>query len=144
MRSELSFSYNGCYTKVKEPSLHEYLPIPRWRILFPTVLSLSETASSGIWTRITVSISYGGNHCTTNAYKSFCIDGEIWIEWKSLCGELCQGMASCAMRHEICWGSGKCTHLCMLLFVEAGPKREVCLWWALLLYATLTMSPSSH
>ena len=52
---EYSFSYTGCVTKAKGPSLPNYLPIAgrkEWFILFPKALARSEqqTASSMIWT----------------------------------------------------------------------------------------------
>ena len=63
---EFSFSKTGCHTKVKEPSLLNYLPITRRRIVgvIPfSVLALLEiqTASSSIWTQVAMSISYDGN-----------------------------------------------------------------------------------
>ena len=52
----------------EEPSLSYYLPIAGGRIIgfipFPKVLVLCEmlSASSRIWTRVAVSISYDDNH----------------------------------------------------------------------------------
>ena len=63
LNSEFSFSYTSCLTKAEELSLSYYLPIAGRRIIrfipFPRVLVLCEmqSASSRIWTRVTVSIS---------------------------------------------------------------------------------------
>ena len=54
--------------KVKKYSQPHYLPIAEWRISellsFPRVRALCEmqTVSSKTWTRVAVSISYGGIH----------------------------------------------------------------------------------
>ena len=70
-KAEFFFS-TSCHTKTKEPSLPYYLPISRVRIvvfiLFSKALVLCkmQTASSMIWTHITVSISYDNNHYTTS------------------------------------------------------------------------------
>ena len=69
-----SFSKAGCHTKVKDPSLHYYLSIAGRRIIrfipSPRVLALCEmqTASSRIWTLVTVSISYDNNNYTTGPF----------------------------------------------------------------------------
>ena len=71
LNSEFSFSETSCLTKAKESSLSYYLPIAGGRIIgfipFPRVLVLCEmqSASSRIWTRVAVSISYDDNHYTT-------------------------------------------------------------------------------
>ena len=71
LNSEFSFSWTSCLTKAEEPSLSYYLPIAGGRIIgfipFPRVLVLCEmqSASSRIWTRVAVSISYDDNHHTT-------------------------------------------------------------------------------
>ena len=71
MNSEFSFSWTSCFTKAKEPGLPCYLPIAGGRIFgfipFPRVLVLCEmqSVSSGIRTRVAVSISYDDVHCTT-------------------------------------------------------------------------------
>ena len=71
LNSEYSFSYSSCLTKAEEPSLSYYLLIAGGRIFgfipFPKVLVLCEiqSISSGIWTRVAVSISYDDNHYTT-------------------------------------------------------------------------------
>ena len=68
LNSEFSFSLTSCLTKAEEPSLCYYLPIAGGRIAgfipFPRVLVLCEmqSASSRIWTRAAVSISYDDNH----------------------------------------------------------------------------------
>ena len=70
LNSEFSFSLASCLTKTEEPSLPYYLPIAGGRIigfiLLPRVLVLCEmqSASSRIWTRVAVSISYDDNHYT--------------------------------------------------------------------------------
>ena len=75
LNSEFSFSLTSCLTKAEELSLPYYLPIAGGRIIgfipFPRVLVLCEmqSASSRIWTRVAVSISYDENHYTT---------GTIW------------------------------------------------------------------
>ena len=72
LNSEFSFSWTSCLSKVEEPSLSYYLPIAGGRIIafipFPKILVLCEmqTASSRIWTRVAVSISYDDNHYTTD------------------------------------------------------------------------------
>ena len=76
LNSEFSFSKTGCLTKAKEPGLLDYLPIARGRIIgfipFPRVLVLCEmqSASSKIWTRFVVSISYDDNHYTTGTFNT--------------------------------------------------------------------------
>ena len=71
LNSEFSFSKTSCLTKAEEHSLPYYLPIAGRRIIgfipFPRVLVLCEmqSASSRIWTRVAVSISYDDNHYTT-------------------------------------------------------------------------------
>ena len=73
LNSEISFN------KAEEPSMSNYLPIARGRIIgfiaFPRVLVLCEkqSASSRIWTRVAVSISYDDNHYTTWASELFVI-----------------------------------------------------------------------
>ena len=68
---EFSFFLTSCLTKAEEPSLPYYLPIVGGRMIgvipFPRVLVLCEMqlASSRIWTRVAVSISYDDNHYTT-------------------------------------------------------------------------------
>ena len=64
LNSEFSFSYTGYLTKTEEHSLSNYLPIAEGRIKgfipFPRVLVLCEmqSASSRIWTHVTVPITY--------------------------------------------------------------------------------------
>ena len=71
LNSEFSFSLTSCLTKAQEISLPYYLPIAGGRIIrfipFPRVLVLCEmqSASSRIWTRVVLSISYDDNHYTT-------------------------------------------------------------------------------
>ena len=73
--SEFTFSYTSCLTKAEEPSLPNYLPIAGGRLMrfipFPRVLVLCEmqSASSKIWTRVAVFISYDDNHYTTATSK---------------------------------------------------------------------------
>ena len=45
------------------------------------VLALSEmqTASSGVWTRVTMSISYKDNHYTSTSYKTYVVEKFLWI-----------------------------------------------------------------
>ena len=75
LNSEFFFSYTSCLTKAEEPSLPYYLPIAGGRIIefipFPRVLVLCEMqlASSRIWTRVAVSISYDDNDYTTGTYS---------------------------------------------------------------------------
>ena len=77
LNSEFSFSQTSCLTKAEELSLPYYLPIAGRRIIgfipFPRVLVLCETqlASSRIWTRIAVSISYDDNPYTTEKLMSW-------------------------------------------------------------------------
>ena len=79
LNSEFSFPLTSCLTKAEEPSLPYYLPIAGGRIIgfipFPSVLVLCEmqSASSRIWTRVAVSISYDDNHYTTGTSKSLLI-----------------------------------------------------------------------
>ena len=74
LNSEYSFSLTSCLSKAEEPSLSYYLLIAGGRIIgfipFPRVLVLCEmqSVSSRIWTCVTVSISYDGNHYTTGKY----------------------------------------------------------------------------
>ena len=71
LNSEISFSWTGYHTRVKESCLPYYLPIAEGRlvgfILFLMVFVLREMqiASSRFWTRNTVSIFNDDNHCTT-------------------------------------------------------------------------------
>ena len=71
LNSEFSFSYTSCLSKPEEPSLSYYLPIAGERIIglipFPRVLVLWEmqSATSRIWTRVAMSISYDDNYYTT-------------------------------------------------------------------------------
>ena len=64
----------SCLTKAEEISLPYYLPIAGGRIIgfipFPRVLVLCEMQSvlSRIWTRVTVSISFGNNHYTMGTF----------------------------------------------------------------------------
>ena len=64
LNSKFSFSSTSCHAMVKDLSLPDYLPIAGGKIVgfihFLRVLALCkmETASSRIWTPITVSISY--------------------------------------------------------------------------------------
>ena len=73
LSSSFSFSYTGSDNKDKEHNIHYYLPIVGGRIIqfihLARLLALCElqTASSSIWTRLTVSIFYSNNHCTTRA-----------------------------------------------------------------------------
>ena len=70
LNSQFSFSKTNCHTKAENPCLSYNLPIARGRIIgfipFPRVLMLCEmqSASSRIWTRVAVSISYDDNHYT--------------------------------------------------------------------------------
>ena len=88
LNSEFSFSLTSCLTKAEEPSLSYYLPIAGGRIFgfipFPRVLVLCEiqSASSRIWTRIAVSISYDDNHYTTGTSYCYTMDISV-IEWKT-------------------------------------------------------------
>ena len=76
LNSDFSFSETSCLTKAEEPSLSFYLPTAGGRIIgfIPRVLVLCEiqSASSRIWTRVAVSISYNDNHYTTgtSAWRS--------------------------------------------------------------------------
>ena len=76
LNSEFSFSYTTCLTKAEETSLPDYLPIAGGRIIgfipFPSVLVLCEmqSASSRIWTRVSVSISYDDNHYTLGTFTN--------------------------------------------------------------------------
>ena len=97
MNSDFSFSKTSCLTKAEEPSLSYYLPIAEGRIIgfipFPRVLVLCEMQSvlSRIWTRVTVSISFDDNHCTTGithpttSYSYCSFPGYCWylIHWIS-------------------------------------------------------------
>ena len=80
LSSEFSFSLTSCLTKAEEPSLPYYLPITVGRIIgfipFQWVLVLWERQLvwSKIWTRVTQSISYDGNHYTTSASLRLCND----------------------------------------------------------------------
>ena len=85
LNSEYSFSYTSCLTKAEEPSLPYYLPIAGGRIIgfipFSRVLELCEmqSASTRIWTRIAMSISYDDNHYTTDTFISvISIERQIW------------------------------------------------------------------
>ena len=75
LNSEFSFSYISCLTKAEEPSLPYYLPIAGGKIIgfipFPRILVLCEMqlASSRIWTRVAVAISYDDNHYTMGKYS---------------------------------------------------------------------------
>ena len=68
------FSWTGSHTKVKEPSLLDYLPIAGERIIgfipFPRVLALWEmqTASPGFELEY---ISYNNNHYTMSATHNY-------------------------------------------------------------------------
>ena len=81
LNSDFFFSKTSCLTKAEEPSLSYYLAIAGGRIIgfipFPRVLMLCEmqSASSRIWTRVAVSISYDDNHYTTGT-STF---DEIWV-----------------------------------------------------------------
>ena len=75
----------------EENSLSYYLPIAEGRIIgfipFPRVLVLCEiqSASSRIWTRVAVSISYDDNHYTTGTKQSdedFPVMLELWVKRK--------------------------------------------------------------
>ena len=91
-----SFSLTSCLTKTEEPRLSYYLPIAGGRIIgfipFPKVLVLCEMqlASSRIWTRVTVSISYDDNHYTTG-YNTYLI-GNYYTTGISWAKEWCYGM----------------------------------------------------
>ena len=67
----------SCLTKAEESSLSYYLHIARGRIIgfipLPRVLVLCEmqSASSRIWTRTAVSISYDDNHYTAGTNNSY-------------------------------------------------------------------------
>ena len=71
LNSEFSFSRTSCLTEAEEPSLPYYLLVAGGRIvgfiLFLRALVLCEMqlASSRIWTRVVVSVSYDDNHYTT-------------------------------------------------------------------------------
>ena len=69
--SEFSFSKTGCLSKAEEPSFHYSLPTAAEGIGFIPFPMLCEmhSASSRIWTRVTVSISYGDNNYTTATSK---------------------------------------------------------------------------
>ena len=77
LSSEFSFFYTNSHTKVKEPSLSDYLLIAGRRIvglkLFPRILALCEMqiALFIIWTRVTVSISNNKNHYTMGTSIEF-------------------------------------------------------------------------
>ena len=87
LNSDFSFSLTICLTKAEEPSLLYYLPIAGGRIIgsipFPRVLVLCEmqSVSSRIWTRVTVSISYDGNHYTTGT--SVMWELYTWLRWSN-------------------------------------------------------------
>ena len=74
LNSEFYFSKTLCHAKVKELSLPYHLAIVGERIIgfihFPRVLRLCEmqTASSKIWTRVTVSISFD-NDCNASVWN---------------------------------------------------------------------------
>ena len=96
LNSEYSFSSTGCHAKIKEPSLLYYLPLARGRtvgfIPFMRVLVLCEilTASSRIWTWVSISICYAHKHYTTSSSKishdvgnfNVCMDMETY---RNLC-----------------------------------------------------------
>ena len=75
LNSEFSFSLTSCLTRAEEPSLPDYLPIAGGRIIgfipFQRFLVLCEmqSASSRIWTRVAVFISYDDNHYTTGTLR---------------------------------------------------------------------------
>ena len=77
LNSEFSFSKSGYYTKAKEPRLPHYLPLVGRRIVkfipFPrvSVLCQTEIASFRIRTRVTVSISFDGDHYTASNYQMY-------------------------------------------------------------------------
>ena len=80
LNSEFSFSETSCRTKVKEPSLPNYLPIAGgriiWCILFSGLAALGkmQTSSPRIWTQAIWSISYDDNPYTTSVCMSVCIN----------------------------------------------------------------------
>ena len=82
---EFSFFKTGCLTKAKEPSLLNYLPIAGGRIIgfipFPRVLTLCEMQATSfrIWTRVTESLSYNGNHYTMG--PSIIFHESIKVKW---------------------------------------------------------------
>ena len=86
LNSEFSFSLASGFTNAEEASLLYYLPIAGGRIIgfipFPRVLVLYEMqlASSRIWTRIAVSISYNDNHYNTSTSIRI-----IWLEFELTC-----------------------------------------------------------
>ena len=79
LNSQFSFSYTGCLTKAKEPSLPYYLPADGGKIIayipFPKLLTLCEmqTASTVIWTRVTVSIFYDDSNDPTAQWLCVCV-----------------------------------------------------------------------
>ena len=84
LNSEFSFSKTSCLTKAEEISLSYYLPIAGGRIIgfipFPRVLVLCEmqSASSRIWNRVAVSISYDDNHYTTSTLLLPLLPSPLW------------------------------------------------------------------
>ena len=80
--------------KVKEHCLPNYLPISRERIvgwiLIPreSLICEIQTALSKVWTRVTVSISYYDNRCTTSTSLSLSISLSISLS-RSLSPSLC-------------------------------------------------------
>ena len=85
LNSEFSFSKTGCHNTVEEPSLPNYYPIDGVRIIgFLRVLVLRkmQTASSRIWSWVSMSISSDGNYDTMNIYIYIYI--YIWRERERL------------------------------------------------------------
>ena len=105
LNSEFSFSYTSCLTKAEEHSLSYYLPIAGGRIIgfipFPRVLVLCEMqlASSRIWTRVAVSISYDDNHYTTGTPRGrLSLTAHVWGLPVASSTCLCRHLF---LRHEI-------------------------------------------
>ena len=77
LNSEFFFSYTDYLTKPKETSLPYYLSIAEGRIIrfIPFLMLFAQCemqlATSRIWTRVTVSISYDDNHNTTSTSKMY-------------------------------------------------------------------------
>ena len=89
LNSEFSFSQTGCLTKAKESILPYYSFIRGGRIIafipFPRVLVQREmqSASSRIWSRVSVSISYDKHLiacCYIDIYKERERQGHIYID----------------------------------------------------------------
>ena len=88
LNSVIYFSLTGCLTRAKEPSLPYiygeriigFIPFSRVFVLFEM-----KSASSRVWTRVVVSISYDDNHYATgtsklNLYLCICISVQAYLE----------------------------------------------------------------